>query len=162
MTSRWRNALTDEFEIKNAEKNTLITNFLLFSALPSAPMSLWPLWVIHLTVFPEVLLVLISSFCPVLHIFLFWFVLLFLFWFLVLPCMRCCHEFRNSVISFFSSYKSLPLFFLSDYSPPPCPQTSVSMPLRDLLLLGRSWSCVLYFILSFSSSPYCTWKGSGT
>lgn len=45
MTSRWRNA--DEFEIKNSKNNTSITNFLLFSALPSAPMSLWPLWVIH-------------------------------------------------------------------------------------------------------------------
>lgn len=52
----------------------------------------------------------ISSFCPVLHILLF-FVLLFLFWFLVLPCMSYCHEFRNSVISFFGSNKSLPLFF---------------------------------------------------
>lgn len=51
----------DEFKIKNAENNTLITNFLLFSALPSAPMSLWPLWVIHLTVSPEVPPVLIFS-----------------------------------------------------------------------------------------------------
>lgn len=172
MTSRWKNA--DEFEIKNAENNTLITNFLLFSALPSAPMSLWPLsyslflqkfllsWfspdLFHL---PHLSFSDVSSFCPVLHLFLFWFVLLFLFWFLVLPCMSCCHEFRNSVISFFGSYKSLSVFFFLIL------QLLLFLALLQVFhwetfLLGRSQSSVLYFILCFSSSPYCTWKGSGT
>lgn len=76
-------------------------------------------------------------------------------------CLVWAVVMSSGTLSFHSLVPTnLSLCFFS--SPPRFPHTSVSLPLRDLLLLGRSRSCVLYFILSFSFSPYYTWKGSGT
>lgn len=91
------------------------------------------------------------------------FVLLFLFWFLLLPSPVI----NSRPLSFHSLVSTNLLcffpfwFFTSSSSSHFCKSSRASASSKKLKL-WKSLGCVLYFILSFSFSLCCTWKGSGS